>query len=91
MQTRRIGPFDVSAIELKIWVVENPVPGSGHSLKSSLFYGQGGVRVVGYDKERGKGDQRHYGDREEAYAFTSVEQLLADFEADVAKLRGGSP
>lgn len=43
---------------------------------------------MGYDNERGKGDHRHYADREEVYAFTSVERLAADFEADVAKLRG---
>lgn len=48
-----------------------------------------GVCVVRYDNERGKGDHRHYGDLEETYAFISVEQLAADFEADVAKLRGG--
>jgi hypothetical protein len=35
-----------------------------------------------------KGDHRRYGDREESYAFASVERLAADFEADVAKLRG---
>jgi hypothetical protein len=43
---------------------------------------------VGYDNERGKGDHRHYGDHEEPYAFTSIEQLAADFQADVPRLRG---
>lgn len=45
---------------------------------------------MGYDNERGKGDHRHYGDLEEPYAFTTVEQLVADFEADVARLKGGA-
>jgi Family of unknown function (DUF6516) len=81
--------FDDGAIlELKIWDLPEAVPGSAHDLKYSLYYGQGGVRLVGYDNERGKGDHRHLGDREEAYAFTTVEQLVADFEADVAALRG---
>lgn len=81
---------DGAIVELKIWVVENPVPGSDHVLKYSLYYGEGGARVVNYDNERGKGDHRHYGDREEPYAFSSVDQLVADFEADVSKIRGGS-
>jgi hypothetical protein len=44
--------------------------------------------LVGYDNERGKGDHRHYGGREERYGFWSVERLLADFKADVERLRG---
>ena len=58
-----------------------------HRLKYSLFYDRDGQRLVGYDNEAGKGDHRHLGDREEPYVFQSVEQLVADFEADVAKLR----
>jgi hypothetical protein len=38
---------------------------------------------VGYDNERGKGDHRHLEDREERYGFTTVEQMIADFLADV--------
>jgi hypothetical protein len=49
-----------------------------------------GERIVGYDNERGKGDHRHYGDREEPYIFTTMEQLLDDFERDVIAARGGS-
>jgi hypothetical protein len=79
---------DGAIIELKIWAVENPVPGSSHALKYSLFYSESGARVIGYDNERGKADHRHYGDREEPYTFTTVDQLVADFEADVAKVRG---
>jgi hypothetical protein len=43
---------------------------------------------VGYDNERGKGDHRHYQGAEVAYAFTGVEQLMADFWSDVRTLRG---
>jgi len=56
-------------------------------LKYSLFYGRPGVREVGYDNERGKGDHRHVGDVETAYEFTTVEQLVADFWSDVRILR----
>jgi hypothetical protein len=81
--------YDDGAIaELKIWAVPVEVRGSKHKLKYSLFYGRPGERLVGYDNERGKGDHRHYGDVEEPYSFTSVDQLIADFLADVLRLRG---
>jgi hypothetical protein len=45
--------------------------------------------MVRYDNETGKGDHRHEGDREEPYAFTDVETLVADFLADIARVRRG--
>jgi len=78
---------DGSILELVIWSVSSPVPGSGHGYKYSLFYGQPGVRIVGYDNERGRGDHKHLDGREEAYEFRSVEALIQDFMADVAKRR----
>ena len=48
-----------------------------------LYYGAAGVWRVRYDNERGKGDHRHPGEREEDYNFFSLERLLADFEHDV--------
>ena len=79
---------DGAIAELTIWQVPEPVQGSAHGLKYSLFYGYPGQRLVGYDNERGKGDHRHIDGREEPYAFTTVEALIADFVADVRKLRG---
>jgi hypothetical protein len=58
-------------------------------LKYSLFYGRPGIREVGYDNERGKGDHRYFQGAETAYAFTGVEQLVDDFWSDVRTLRGG--
>ena len=75
-------------IEIKVWRVPEPVPASSHGLKYSLFYGRAGTRVVGYDNERGKGDHRHYKQRQQPYKFVSIEKLLADFKADVEKARG---
>jgi hypothetical protein len=63
------------------------VAASVHRLKYSLFYGYPGRRVIGYDNERGKGDHKHLGDRQLEYHFTSVEQLVADFLADVHRER----
>jgi hypothetical protein len=79
---------DGSILEVVIWQVPTPVPPTDHSLKYRLFYGKDGVRLVGYDNERGKGDHRHYQGREEDYLFVSIEQLLEDFEADVVAIRG---
>lgn len=79
---------DGAIIEIKVWRVPGSVPPSRHDLKYSLFYGRPGLRLVGYDNERGKGDHRHYLDREEPYVFATIEQLLADFRADIERLRG---
>jgi hypothetical protein len=46
-----------------------------------------GERIVGYDNERPKGDHRHLGGREEPYTFTTVENLVRDFLADVERWR----
>ena len=81
--------FDDGAImEMKIWRVPEPVPPTRHALKYSLFYGYPGRRLVGYDNERQKGDHRHFGGRELSYEFVSIEQLVADFLADVRRIRG---
>ena len=71
--------------EIVIWQVPEPVPASDHDLKYSLAYVVGGQCVLRYDNERGKGDHRHVGTTEEPYAFSTPEQLMADFEADIAR------
>jgi hypothetical protein len=81
--------FDDGAImEMKIWRVPQPVPPTSHRLKYTLFCGYPGRRLVGYDNERTKGGHRHLGGRELPYSFDSVEQLVADFLADVRRIRG---
>ncbi len=80
---------DGGILEMKLWRLPARVPGSRHRLKYSLYYGEGGRRLVGYDNERGKGDHRHYADQEHAYAFSDVRRLMADFLADVRRVRGG--
>ena len=50
---------------------------------------QGGGRcIVRYDNEAGKGDHRHYGEREETCRFESLEKLLEDFREDCTRLAG---
>lgn len=79
---------DGAILQAKLWVVPEAVRGSNHLLKYSLYYGRPGERLVAYDNEAGKGDHRHYGDREVPYTFSTVEQLVADFLQDVGALRG---
>ncbi len=76
---------DGSIVEIVIWELPEPLPPSQHRYKYRLYFGVAGVSRVRYDNERGKGDHRHVGDREEDYLFTSVEQLLADFQSDVER------
>ncbi len=75
-------------VELTIWRLSEASPERPHGLKYSLFYGRDGRRIVGYDNERGKGDQRHLLDIEEEYAFTTIENLIADFLKSVEKIGG---
>ena len=80
--------FDDGAIlEMLIWRVPTPVPGSPHGYQYRLYYGRPGQRIVGYDNERPKGDYRHVEHREEHYRFTDVDTLVRDFLADVERWR----
>ena len=74
---------DGSIVEVVIWELAEPLSPSTHRYKYRLYYGAAGTSRVRYDNECGKGDHRHVGNREEDYAFTTIEQLLADFESDV--------
>jgi len=75
----------VDSLEMVIWKLPAPSAERPHGLKYRLFYGRDGIRLVGYDNERGKGDHKHIGNREIPYRFMTVEQLVADFLADVER------
>lgn len=74
-------------VEIVVWRVPRPVPGSSHRLKYRLALIVAGRCVLRYDNETGKGDHRHVGTVETAYAFRSYEKLVADFWADVDQWR----
>jgi hypothetical protein len=74
-----------ATVQIKIWRLPEPTAERPHGLKYSLFYGRDGQRIIGYDNETGKGDHRHYRDREEGYEFTTFETLLLDFWRDARK------
>ncbi len=84
MRTRIL--YSASAFaELVLWRVPRPVAGSRHGFKYRLVYVVDGVSVIRYDNESGKGDHRHVADRETPYAFTTPDQLMADFQRDIAR------
>jgi Family of unknown function (DUF6516) len=76
---------DGSIVEIVVLELPEPLPASTHRYKYRLFFGASGVSHVRYDNERGKGDHRHIGDQEYEYRFSSVEQLLADFQSEVER------
>ena len=81
---------DGAIVEMTIWRIPEPVAGCTHAFKYSLLCGFPGKRLAGYDNEHGKGDHRHIEGREVRYAFSSVEQLIADFLSDVRHAKGES-
>ena len=83
---KNISP-DGSILEIVIWKVPKPVPSTEHGYKYRAVYVVNGVRVVGFDHERGKGDHCHMDGKELPYAFASVDQLLEDFIAAVETRR----
>lgn len=74
-------------MEIVVWKVPEPVNGSKHPYKYRLFYGKDGVRMVGFDNERGKGDHCHLDGKERPYGFTTTDALLSDFRAEVSRRR----
>jgi hypothetical protein len=74
---------DGSIVEIVVWELDEPVPPCSHRFKYRLFYGRPGQERVRYDNERGKGDHRHVAGLESSYIFSTLDQLLDDFERDV--------
>ena len=71
--------------ELVLWRLPKPLEGSAHTFKYRLAFVVRGACVLRYDNEVGKGDHRHFGEKESAYAFTTPDQLIADFQKDIAR------
>jgi hypothetical protein len=71
--------------DLVIWRLSRPLPGSRHSYKYRWAYIVNEICVFRYDNESGKGDHRHWNERESEYAFAGPDKLLADFQADIER------
>ena len=81
----RIAYSESAFAELVLWRLPKPVEGSTHGFKYRLAYVVHGVCVLRYDNEAGIGDHRHVDGTERAYAFTTPEQLIADFQRDIER------
>lgn len=81
----RIVYSETAFAELVLWQVPKPVAGSAHAFKYRLAYVVRGECILRYDNEAGKGDHRHVDGKESRYAFTSPDQLIADFQRDIAR------
>lgn len=79
---------DTTFYEVVLWHLPEPVPGSTHPFKYRLALIVNGECVLRYDNERGKGDHRHVGDREEAIEVSSLEALYDAFLADMERILG---
>lgn len=77
-ERQRAGTF----AEIVVWRLPRRLQGSAHRYKYRLALIDHEECVLRYDNEAGKGDHRHYGNQESAYHFTTIEQLLEDFDAD---------
>ncbi len=86
LQKSRLKLDDTRFVEIVIWQVSSPLRGSAHDFKYRLVCVDNEVCVLRYDNEMGKGDHKHIGEIEVSYTFTTLDQLVEDFWADVAQL-----
>jgi len=78
---------DGAIVQMTIWQLPHSTQERPHGLKYSLFYGGQDGRIVGYDNEGGKGDHKHIRTSQTRYKFIDVETMVADFLADVERIR----
>jgi hypothetical protein len=74
---------DGSVFEMVVWYLPAPILPCSHCCKYRLHLGAGSATHVRCDDERGKGDHRHVGLRQEPYFFPTLQRLLSDFGRDV--------
>ncbi|MBD8152260.1 toxin-antitoxin system TumE family protein [Pantoea agglomerans] len=87
LMNRRIQIADNAFATIRILQVDPAILGSQHQYKYSLAYIVDGLCVMRYDNERGKGDHKHIGEREYPVTFSTIENLIASFQADINLLR----
>jgi hypothetical protein len=77
-------------LQIVIWQLPQPTAERPHGFKYRLNYSlPDGKTLVRYDNEKSKGDHKHIRSVQHSYKFTSIRQLLLDFNADVIE-NGGS-
>jgi hypothetical protein len=74
-------------IQVAVWLLPDPLPGSSHPFKYRLHYQTAdGSDIVRYDNERGKGDHRHVEGKEAPYCFETLKKLMLDFYEAVGQV-----
>lgn len=74
--------------EMVLWQLPGKFTDKSPGLKYRLYYGlAAGTCLVRYDNETGKGDHKHFLDKEVPYRFKNVESLVADFLSDIEYAR----
>ena len=80
---------DGSIMEIHIWQLPQPTADRPHGFKFRLNYSlPDGSTLVRFDNERRKGDHKHIKSVEMPYEFSSPEQVINDFRADILKHGG---
>jgi len=82
---QRIVYAENKVVELVLWRLAHPLAGSRHPFKYRLAYVVNEVCVLRYDNEDGKGDHRHWGEKESNYNFSTPAKLLEDFQHDIER------
>jgi Family of unknown function (DUF6516) len=88
---QRVEVHSSAFAELVIWLLPEPLAGSSHSFKYRLAYVVGGVCVLRYNNEAGKGDHRHGEGGESRYRFKSPERLTTDFLEEIRSYNDEHP
>ncbi|MFA6055929.1 MAG: DUF6516 family protein [Thermodesulfovibrionales bacterium] len=73
-------------VEVKVWSVSK-TEDKPHGFKYSLVYVKYDKRLIGYDNAEGKGDHRHYRDKETSYKFAGIDKLFEDFFRDLKEVK----
>jgi hypothetical protein len=74
-------------VERVVYQLPAPTAERSHGYKYRLYCGTADGRcLVRYDNETGKGDHVHRGKQEQIYRFTSLMQLLSDFDQAVDQI-----
>ncbi len=81
---RVVAALDVF-VEVAMGRVPRPLSPSKHRFKYRLAYGVAGECVVRYGNELPKGNPRHVGALESLYPFSTPDQLMAHFNADLMR------
>ena len=89
IEDSKISYPDGSIMEMVIWQLPGLTRERPHGFKYRLNYSlPNGKTLCRYDNETRKGDHKHILEKELPYKFSSLQQLIIDFRADIIKLGG---